>query len=88
MHERCLVRQVVDSRLKSVQFMNSVCEMIIANTHSAMTTYLLQKFGRLHEVFLKIRPSYCEAKILRQGPALQLPPDFSEKLSICSLYCI
>lgn len=41
MHERCLVRKVVDSCLKSVQFMNSVCEMIIANTHSAMATYLL-----------------------------------------------
>ena len=34
-----------------------------------------KKFGRLHELFSKIRPSYCEAKILRQGPALQLPPD-------------
>ena len=37
-----------------------------------------KKFGRLHKLFSKIRPSYCEAKILRQGPALQLPPDFSE----------
>ena len=34
MHERRLVRKVVDSRLKSVQFMNSVFEMFIANMHS------------------------------------------------------